>query len=113
MATTKKPAAKKAAPKKAAAPKAEAPAKASLSPIGIDPAEIKLTPGNTVTFYCEDPGAERVSATIAAGGGTSYLRPARSSDRLTVSKIIERAGNITVEFYADGKLFASDTFTVD
>lgn len=79
----------------------------------LDPASVALIPGNTVSFVAEDrPDATRIQAKIITSRETWMVATSRDSTNARVSKILEVPGEITVEFYEDGKLYASGTWTV-
>ena len=78
--------------------------------IRLDP-NLALTPGNAVTFVAEGrPG--RVQAKIVTAKDSWLVAASLGSGDARVSKILEVPGDITVEFYEDGKLYASGTWEV-
>lgn len=105
MAAKKKPAAKK--------PAAKAEASSKTGSVRIDP-NLPLLPGNTVTFVAE--GREgRTMAKIVTARGTDWVASSTgvAANEERVSKILETGHDeITVEFYEDGKLYASGTWPV-
>lgn len=78
--------------------------------IRLDP-NLPLTPGNAVTFVAEHREG-RVQAKIITARDSWLVAASMGSGDARVSKIIEVPGDITVEFYADGKLYASGTWPV-
>lgn len=104
--------------KVASKPKASKPASGKVaSPeigsIRLDP-HLPLLPGNTVTFVAE--GREgRTMAKISTARGSAWVATStgRAANEERVSKIIESGhGDITVEFYEDGELYAFGTWPV-
>ena len=79
--------------------------------VRLDP-NLPLTPGNTVSFYTEvpeNPGRLSVKITDPRGPVFTNVVPGGNGD-LRISKIIETAGTYKVEFFNDGKKFASGEF---
>lgn len=81
--------------------------------VRLDP-DLPLLPGNTVTFVAE--GREgRTQAKIVTAKDSWLVATSTGAQGAEerVSKIIETGhGEITVEFYEDGKLYASGTWPV-
>jgi len=79
--------------------------------VRLDP-QGALLPGNTVTFVA-DEGEGVVQAKIITAKDSWLVAASNTAGGARVSKIIETGhGEITVEFYEDGKLYASGTWTV-
>lgn len=79
--------------------------------IRLDP-NLPLIPGNSVSFVAEErPG--RVMAKIITARETWMVAASNGGGDARVTKILETGGDITVEFSEDGKLYASDTWTVN
>lgn len=79
--------------------------------VTLDPASIALLPGNTVSFVAEEREG-RVQAKIITGKDSWLVAASNGGGDARVSKILEVAGEITVEFYEDGELYASGTWPV-
>lgn len=78
--------------------------------IRLDP-NLRLIPGNSVTFVAE--GREgRTQAKIITSSESWIVATSSGPNEERVSKILERPGDITVEFYEDGKMYASGTWPV-
>ena len=84
--------------------------KAVTGGVSLDP-NLPLIPGNAVSFVAEErPG--RVQAKIVTAKDSWLVAASNIGGDARVSKILEVPGEITVEFYEDGKLYASGTWTV-
>jgi hypothetical protein len=83
---------------------------AELGGIRLDP-NLALTPGNAVTFVAEER-AGRVQVKIITVKDSWLVAASNGGGDARVSKILEVPGPITVEFYEDGKLYASGTWQV-
>jgi hypothetical protein len=77
--------------------------------VRLDP-NLALVPGNAVTFVAEAREG-RVQAKIVTAKD-SWIVAASVGSEARVSKILEVPGELTVEFYEDGKLYASGTWNV-
>lgn len=78
--------------------------------VRLDP-NLRLIPGNTVSFVAEyRPG--RVQAKIVTPRDSWVVAASTLRDDSRVSKILEVPGEISVEFYEDGDLFAAGTWQV-
>jgi hypothetical protein len=78
--------------------------------VRLDP-NLRLIPGNAVTFVAE--GREgRTQAKIITSSESWIVATSSGPGEERVSKILERPGEITVEFYEDGKKYASGTWQV-
>lgn len=81
------------------------------SGVRIDP-NLPLLPGNSVSFVA-DAGDGVIQAKIVTAKDSWLVAASTNGGYARVSKIIETGhGEITVEFYEDGKLYASGTWTV-
>lgn len=92
--------------KKKTAPKSDGEGQVRLDP------NLPLLPGNSVSFYTpvpEDAGRLTVKITDARGPVFANVVPGGNGD-LRISKIVETAGTYKVEFFNDGKKFASGEF---
>lgn len=107
---TRKPAAKPAGGKVAGGKVASSP---EVGGVRIDP-NLPLIPGNSVTFVAE--GREgRTMAKISTARGSDWVATSTgvAANEERVSKILESGhGDVTVEFYEDGELYASGTWPV-
>lgn len=92
--------------KKSSAKKVDKPGTVRLDP------DLPLLPGNTVSFVAE--GREgRTQAKITTAKDSWLVATSTGSNEERVSKIIETGhGVITVEFFEDGELYASGTWSV-
>lgn len=96
--------------KTAKTPVAKAEAPEVVGGIRLDP-DLRLIPGNSVTFVAE--GREgRTQAKIITSNETWVVATSSGPNEERVSKILERPGDITVEFYENGKKYASGTWPV-
>lgn len=88
------------------------PSKSTTGTIRLDPANVALLPGNTVTFVAE--GREgRTQAKIVTAKDSWLVATSSGQDEERVSKIIETGhGEISVEFFEDGKSYAKGTWPV-
>jgi hypothetical protein len=88
------------------------PSTSKTGTVSLDP-NLPLLPGNTANFVAESRDG-RVQAKIITAKDSWLVAASQSGDYARVSKIIETGhGEITVEFYADDKLYASGTWPVD
>ena len=86
------------------------PSKSTTGNVRLDP-NLALIPGNSVTFVA--PAKEgRVQAKIVTARDSWLVAASLRGDEARVSKILEVPGDITVEFYADGKKYASGSWKV-
>lgn len=81
--------------------------------VHLDPPNIKLIPGNSVSFWAETKGDGRQSVKVSTARDTWIGKPSVNGGVARTSKILETAhGEITVTFYEDGKAYASGKFPV-
>ncbi len=112
-ASTKKPSAKKVDKVDTTVEGDETKVKPSRSTTGnirLDP-NLALIPGNSVTFVAPAKDG-RLQAKIITARDSWLVAASVRGDEARVSKILEVPGDITVEFYADGKKYASGSWTV-
>lgn len=81
------------------------------STVRLDPPSVRLVPGNSVTFVA-DEGDGRVQAKITTARGSVLVTASNGHGDARVSKILETNDEIVVEFFDDGKKYASGTFKV-
>lgn len=121
---TTKPKVVKAAGKPASKPKAKAapepkqtplpeqlPEKKGLSGVRIDPANVRLIPGNSVTFIADDKKG-RVTASITSDRGVRFVTASRNQGEARVGTILEVAGTVEVEFFENGEPYARGSWPV-
>lgn len=86
------------------------PAKRTVGDVRVDP-PLGILQGHVPTFVAPE-GKGRVMAKIITPRQTVWVVASNGNGDARVSKVMEGPGDVTVEFYDDGKLYASGTWSV-